>query len=98
MNFALLHAAQDSLQVTQVLSRDAKAWLLAGECLGEMRKLEESKLYFQHALEIDPSVTDKIQRVMEKNGVSQEFLDMARASGFLGDTLRLVIDVGGFAM
>ena len=28
--FALLHAVLDSLQVTQVLSWDAKAWLLAG--------------------------------------------------------------------
>ncbi len=55
-------------------------------------------MYFQHALEIDPIVTDKIQRVMEKNGVSQEFLDTARASRFLGDTLRLAIDVAGFAM
>lgn len=91
--FALLHAVQDSLQATQILSRNAKAWLLAGECLAELRKLNESNQYYQRALEIDPSIERTLRGVMEKNRVSQEFLDAARASGFSGDTLRLAIDV-----
>jgi tetratricopeptide (TPR) repeat protein len=91
--FALLHAARDGLQSTQVLPNNAGAWLLAGECLAELRKLEESNRYYQRALEIDPSIGGKLGGVMEKNRASQEFLDVARASGFSGDTLRLAIDV-----
>jgi tetratricopeptide (TPR) repeat protein len=91
--FALLHAARDGLQATQILSGNAKAWLLAGECLAELRKLKESNQYYRRALEIDPSIERALEGVMEKNRVSQEFLDVARASGFSGDTLRLAIDV-----
>lgn len=38
---ALLHAAQDSLQATQLLSNDANAYILTGECLAKLRKLKE---------------------------------------------------------
>jgi hypothetical protein len=58
-----------------------------------LRKLNESNQYYQRALEIDPSIERTLRGVMEKNRVSQEFLDAARASGFSGDTLRLAIDV-----
>jgi tetratricopeptide (TPR) repeat protein len=91
--FALLHAARDGLESTQVLPDNAGAWLLAGECLAELRKLKESNRYYQRALEIDPSMGERLVGVMEKNRASQEFLDVARASGFSGDTLRLAIDV-----
>ena len=91
--FALLHAVQDSLQATQILPQNANAWLLAGECLAELRKLNESNQYYQRALEIDPSMERRLRGVMEKNRCSQEFMDAARASGFSGDTLRLALDV-----
>ena len=91
--FALLHAVQDSLQATQLLPQNAKSWLLAGQCLAELRKLKESNQYYQRALEIDPNMKQTLNVVMEKNRVSQEFMDAARASGFSGDTLRLALDV-----
>lgn len=91
--FALLHAVQDSLQATQILPQNAKAWFLAGECLAELRKLNESNQYYQRALEIDPSMERILRGVIEKNRCSQEFMDAARASGFSGDTLRLALDV-----
>ena len=91
--FALLHSVQDSLQATQLLPNNAKSWLLAGECLAELRKLKESNQYYARALEIDPSMEETLQSVMEKNKVSQEFIEAARANGFGGDTLRLALDV-----
>ena len=93
LEFAWLHAVQDSLQATQILPQNAQAWLLAGECLAELRKLKESNQYYQRALEIDPSMEKELKGVMEKNRASQEFMDKARASGFSGDTLRLALDV-----
>ncbi|KAL7532714.1 hypothetical protein ACHAXR_004803, partial [Thalassiosira sp. AJA248-18] len=91
--FALLHAVQDSLQATQILPQNANAWLLAGQCLAELRKLKESNQYYQRALEIDPSMEDALKGAMDRNKSSQEFMEVARASGFSGDTLRLALDV-----
>ena len=91
--FALLHAVQDSLQATQLLPQNSNAWLLAGECLGELRKLKESNQYYLRALELDPTKEDELRSVMEKNRVSQEFMEQAIKSGFSGDTLRLALDV-----
>ena len=91
--FALLHAVQDSLQATQLLPQNSNAWLLAGECLGELRKLKESNQYYLRALELDPTKEDELRSVMEKNRISQEFMEQAVKSGFSGDTLRLALDV-----
>jgi len=91
--FALLHAVQDSLQATQLLPQNSNAWLLAGECLGELRKLKESNQYYLRALELDPTKEDELRSVTEKNRVSQEFMEQAMKSGFSGDTLRLALDV-----
>jgi len=44
--FALLHATQDGLHATRILPKNAEAWLLAGECLAELRKLKESDQYY----------------------------------------------------
>jgi tetratricopeptide (TPR) repeat protein len=92
--FALLHATQDSLQATKLLPKSANAWYIAGECLAELRKLNESNQYYVRALALDPSMKDVLTGLMEKNKLSQEFMDVARASGFSGDTLRLALDVG----
>lgn len=91
--FALLHSVQDSLEATQILPQNAQAWMLAGECLAELRKLKESNQYYQRALEIDPGMERTLEGAMGKNIISQEFMDAARASGFSGDTLRLALDV-----
>lgn len=92
--FALLHAVQDSLQSTELLPNNSRVWLLAGECLARLRKLKESNQYYQRALEIDPSMDPSLLKgVMQKNRVTQDFMDVARASGFSGDTLRLALDV-----
>ena len=91
--FALLHAVQDSLEATQLISHNVNSWLLAGECLAELRKLKESNQYYHRALEIDPSMKETLINVIEKNRCSQEFMDTARANGFSGDTLRLALDV-----
>lgn len=91
--FALLHATQDSLQATKLLPQSADAWYIAGECLAELRKLNESNQYYVRALALDPSRKDVLTGLMEKNKLSQEFMDKARASGFSGDTLRLAVDV-----
>ncbi|KAL7545227.1 hypothetical protein ACHAWF_008577 [Thalassiosira exigua] len=91
--FALLHAVRDGLRATRILPRDARAWILAGECLAELRKLKESDQYCLRALEIDPGVEPMARVVMEKNRLNREFMDAARASGFSGDTLRLALDV-----
>jgi len=91
--FALLHATQDSLQATKLLPQSANAWYIAGECLAELRKLNESNQYYVRALALDPSMKDVLTGLMEKNKLSQEFMDVARASGFSGDTLRLAVDV-----
>jgi len=92
--FALLHAVQDSLQSTQLLPGNSRVWFLAGECLAKLRKLKESDQYYQRALEIDPNMDPyMLTRAMEKNRVTQDFMDVASASGFSGDTLRLALDV-----
>jgi len=92
--FALLHAVQDSLQSTQLLSSNSRVWVLAGECLAKLRKLKESNQYYRRALEIDPCMDlSLLKRLMEKNRVTQDFMDVARANGFSGDTLRLALDV-----
>ena len=91
--FALLHATQDSLQATKLLPQSANAWYIAGECLAELRKLNESNQYYVRASALDPSMKDVLTGLMEKNKLSQEFMDVARASGFSGDTLRLAVDV-----
>jgi tetratricopeptide (TPR) repeat protein len=91
--FALLHAARDSLRATQLLSNDANAYILAGECLAKLRKLKESTGYYEKAVELDSSLESVLKGVMERNRVSMEFMEVARAGGLSGDTLRLALDV-----
>jgi len=93
--FALLHAVRDSLRSTQISPDSAYAHVLAGECLAELRKLKESNEYYRRALEIDSGSKElyEMEGLMAKNRVSEEFMEVARASGFSGDTLRLALDV-----
>ncbi|KAL7518344.1 hypothetical protein ACHAWX_003185 [Stephanocyclus meneghinianus] len=93
--FALLHAAQDSLQATQLLPSNSAAWSLAGQCLAELRKLNESSQYLQKAMELDPSLENTLRGMMQRNRASQEFIEVARAGGLSADTLRLALDVAG---
>jgi tetratricopeptide (TPR) repeat protein len=91
--FALLHAARDSLQATQLLPTNSNAWSLAGECLAKLRKLKESTQYYQKAVELDPGLEGKLKDVMDRNIASMEFMEVARGGGFSADTLRLALDV-----
>jgi tetratricopeptide (TPR) repeat protein len=92
--YALLHAAQDALRSTQLLPYHAKTWLRAGDALAELRKLKESSMYYQKAIELDPTLKDRLEPVIDKLERSQEFLD--KAKGWVSsDTLRLALDVAG---
>ena len=93
--YALLHAAQDSLRATQILPNYAKTWLRAGDSLAELRKLRESTQYYKKALEIDPSLHETLTPTIERLQKSQRFLDKARANGWSEDTLRVSLDVAG---
>eukprot|EP00558_Chaetoceros_sp_UNC1202_P009191 CAMPEP_0197239932 /NCGR_PEP_ID=MMETSP1429-20130617/6330_1 /TAXON_ID=49237 /ORGANISM="Chaetoceros sp., Strain UNC1202" /LENGTH=459 /DNA_ID=CAMNT_0042699477 /DNA_START=84 /DNA_END=1463 /DNA_ORIENTATION=+ len=92
--YALLHAAQDSLRSTQLLPHHAKTWLRAGDALAELRKLKESTLYYQKAMELDPNLKDRLEPVIERLERSQEFLEKAKG-WWSSDTLRLALDVAG---
>lgn len=94
--FALLHAARDSLQATELSPTNPNAWALAGECLAKLRKLNESTQYYQKAVELNPDLEDKLREVMERNQVSMEFIEVARGGGFSADTLRLALDVAHY--
>ncbi len=90
--YSLLHAAQDSLKSTQLLPHHAKTWLRAGDALAELRKLKESALYYEKAMELDPTLRSRLEPVIDRLIRSQEFLDKARG-WWSSDTLRLALDV-----
>lgn len=92
--YSLLHAAQDSLSSTQLLPQHAKTWLRAGDALAELRKLKESALYYQKAINLDPTLKDRLEPVIERLERSQTFLDKAKG-WWSSDTLRLALDVAG---
>jgi tetratricopeptide (TPR) repeat protein len=93
--YALLHAAQDSLRATQISPRDARTWVRAGDCLAELKKLKESVLYYERAVELDENLEFKLRPVMERLKKSSEFLEKAKEMGWNEDTLRLALDVAG---
>jgi len=62
--YALLHAAQDSLRATQILPHYAKTWLRAGDSLAELRKLREAASYYEKAMEIDPTLVETLMPVV----------------------------------
>ena len=93
--FALLHAAQESLRATQLLPHYSKAWVRAGDALAELRKLREAARYYERAMETDDGLVESLMPVVERLRASQQFLDEARAMGWPEDTLRLALDVSG---
>ena len=93
--YALLHAAQDSLRATQLLPHYSRTWLRAGDALAELRKLREAARYYERAMEIDEGLVVSLMPVVERLRSSQQFLDEARALGWPEDTLRLSLDVAG---
>ena len=88
-----MHAAQDSLQATQLLPESSSAWSLAGTCLAELRKLKESSQYYDKAIELDPSLEKDLRVEMDRIRVIEEFIEVAWGGGFSADTLRLALDV-----
>jgi tetratricopeptide (TPR) repeat protein len=93
--YALLHAAQDSLRATQLLSNYSNSWLRAGEVLEDLWKLKESAQYYEKAVQLDSSLSDSLSPVIERLRKRQELLNSARAYGWSEDTLRLALDVAG---
>ncbi len=59
--YALLHAAQNSLSSTQLLPQHVKS-----DALAELRKLKESTLYYQKAIDLDPTLEDRLEPVIER--------------------------------
>ena len=93
--YALLHAAQDSLRATQLLPHSSRTWLRAGDALAELRKLREAARYYERAMEIDDGLVVSLMPVVERLRSRQQFLDEARELGWPEDTLRLSLDVAG---
>jgi len=93
--YSLLHAAKDSLRATQLMPESAQAYLRAADSLAELRKLKESVLYYEKAIELDPSLEERIRPVVGRLMRSWDFLERAKAMGWSGDTLRLALDVAG---
>ena len=91
--FALLHAVQDSLQATQLLPNNSKAWSLAGECLAKLRKFNESTQYYLKAVELDSGFATEFKEVVEMNKIRMDFMRAGRDGGFSSDMLRLALDV-----
>ncbi|CAB9509431.1 expressed unknown protein [Seminavis robusta] len=93
--FALLQAAQDVLQATQLLPMYSRGWARAGEILEELWKLSESAQYYEQAVQCDAQLEAQLQPVIDRLRKRQELLESARAYGWSEDTLRLALDVAG---
>ena len=93
--YALLHAAQDSLRATELLSSYPTSWLRAGEILSGLWKLKESTQYYERAIALDNSLQPGLAPVIERLKKRQDLLERARAYGWPEDTLRLALDVAG---
>jgi tetratricopeptide (TPR) repeat protein len=93
--YALLHAAQDSLRATELLSSYPTSWLRAGEILSGLWKLKESTQYYERAIALDNSLEAGLAPVIERLKKRQDLLERARAYGWPEDTLRLALDVAG---
>lgn len=93
--YALLHAAQDSLRATELLPGYSTSWLRAGEILSELWKLKESTQYYERAIELDNDLKETLLPIIEGLKQRQDLLERARAFGWPEDTLRLALDVAG---
>lgn len=91
--YALLQAAQDALRATQLLPDYADSWRRAAEILSELWKLKESAQYFARAMELDDTLENQLQPVIDRIKKRQELLESARAFGWSEDALRLALDV-----
>jgi tetratricopeptide (TPR) repeat protein len=93
--YALLHAAQDSLRATELLPQYAISWLRAAEILSELWKVKEAAQYYEKAIALDESLAETVQPIIDRLHKRQELLDSARAFGWNDNTLRLALDVSG---
>jgi hypothetical protein len=93
--YALLQAAQDVLQATQLLPHYSRGWARAGEILEELWKLSESAQYYEQAVQCDSNLEAQLKPVIERLRKRQDLLESARAYGWSEDTLRLALDVAG---
>lgn len=93
--YALLQAAQDVLQATQLMPHYSRGWARAGEILEELWKLSESAQYYEQAVQCDSNLEAQLKPVIERLRKRQDLLESARAYGWSEDTLRLALDVAG---
>jgi len=89
---SLLHATQDSLRATEVLPHYSTSWLKAGEVLGNLWKLRESKQYLERAMSMDESLSESLQPVFREMDRKQDLLERAKEQ-WNEDSLRLALDL-----
>ena len=93
--YALLHAARDALQATQLLPTNTQSWLQAGEILSELWIVGESLRYYEKAMQVDLSLTESITTIVEGLRQRKEVYEKARGYGWPEDIVRLALDVAG---
>eukprot|EP00980_Cylindrotheca_fusiformis_P003395 scaffold756_cov133-Cylindrotheca_fusiformis.AAC.2 len=92
--YALLHAAQDSLRATEILPNYSTSFLRAGEVLSELWKLKESQQYYEKAMSLDRNLYETLEPILGGLKRRQDLLDQARATReWPEDSLRLALDV-----
>jgi hypothetical protein len=91
--YSLIHAAQDSLQSTQLLSNYTLCYIKTGEILNELWKIQHSILYYNMSIQLDNSLQSTITPIIERLYKRQDLLKDAQTYGWSEDTLRLALDV-----
>lgn len=94
--YALLHATQDSLRATEILPGYSIAWVQAGELLGKLWKLKESRQYHDKAQSLDGNLGSRLELLQLDLKRRQDLLDQAQArTDWAEDSLRLALDIAG---
>lgn len=94
--YALLHATQDSLRATEILPSYSAAWLQAGELLGQLWKIKESRQYHDKAQSLDGAPESRMELLRMDLKRRQELLDQVQSRlDWKDDYLRLALDIAG---
>ena len=94
--YALLHATQDSLRATEILPSYSMAWLQAGELLGQLWKVKESRQYLDKAESLEGDIKVRLELLRTDLNRRQNLLDEAQSRlDWTDDSLRLALDIAG---
>ena len=94
--YALLHATQDSLRATEILPSYSVAWLQAGELLGQLWKVKESRQYLDKAESLEGDIKVRLELLRTDLKRRQNLLDEAQSRlDWTDDSLRLALDIAG---